>query len=236
MWELDYKESWAPKNWCFCTVVLEKISLDFKEIQPVHPKANQSWIFTGRSDAEAEALILWPPDAYSQRQHNIRYTIARVGGGGEKQKGICILHKCHKLRRNALVMFQINRSEQLHIISKPNRDLEKAMAPHSSTLAWRIPWTQEPGGLPSTGSNRVGHDWSDLAAAATVTSLAVQWIGIRLPMQGTRVQSLVQEDTTCFVSQLLSPLAWGPWSTREATPPTTRESPCTAKKTLGYQK
>ena len=66
MWELDYKESWAPTNWCFWTVVLEKTlesPLDSKEIQPVHPKGNQSWIFIGRTDAEAEAPILWPPDA-----------------------------------------------------------------------------------------------------------------------------------------------------------------------------
>ena len=65
MWELDCKESWAPKNWCFWTVVLEKTlesPLDYKEIQPVHPKANQSWIFIVRSDAEAETPILWPPD------------------------------------------------------------------------------------------------------------------------------------------------------------------------------
>ena len=63
MWVLDYKESWAPKNWCFWR--LEKIlesPLDCKEIQPVHPKGNQSWIFIGRIDAEAETSILWPPD------------------------------------------------------------------------------------------------------------------------------------------------------------------------------
>ena len=63
MWELN-KEGWAPKNWCFWTVVLEKIlesSLDCKKIQPVHPKGNQSWIFIGRTDAESP--ILWPPDA-----------------------------------------------------------------------------------------------------------------------------------------------------------------------------
>ena len=63
MWELDHKESWAPKNWCFRTVVLEKTLeclLDCKEIQPVHPKGNQSCIFIGRTDAEAP--ILWPPD------------------------------------------------------------------------------------------------------------------------------------------------------------------------------
>ena len=66
MWELDYKESWVLKNWCFWTVVLEKTldhPLDCKEIQPVHPKGNQSWIFIGKTDAEAETPILWPHDA-----------------------------------------------------------------------------------------------------------------------------------------------------------------------------
>ena len=65
MWELDYKESWTLKNWCFWTVVLEKTlesPLDCKEIQPVHPKGNQSWIFIGRTGAEAETPIHWPPD------------------------------------------------------------------------------------------------------------------------------------------------------------------------------
>ena len=66
MWELDHKEGWVPNNWCFWTVVLEKTlesPLDNKEIQPVHPKGDQSWIFTGRTNAEAETLIFWPPDA-----------------------------------------------------------------------------------------------------------------------------------------------------------------------------
>ena len=65
IWELDYKESWALRNWCFWTVVLEKTlesPWDCKEIQPVHPKGNQSWIFIGRTDVEAETLILWPLD------------------------------------------------------------------------------------------------------------------------------------------------------------------------------
>ena len=68
MWELDYKESWALKNWCFWTVVLEKTlesPLDFKEIQSVHAKGDQSWVFIGRTDVEAETPILWPPDAKS---------------------------------------------------------------------------------------------------------------------------------------------------------------------------
>ena len=66
MWELDYKESWVPKNWYFWSVVLEKTlesPLDCKEIQPVHPKEDQSWICIRRTDAEAETPILWPPDA-----------------------------------------------------------------------------------------------------------------------------------------------------------------------------
>ena len=68
MWELDYKESWVLKNWCFWTVVLEKTlesALDCKDIQPVHRKGDQSWVFIGRTDPEAETPILWPPDAKS---------------------------------------------------------------------------------------------------------------------------------------------------------------------------
>ena len=65
IWELEYKQSWALKKWCFWTAVLEKTlesPWDCKEIQPVHPKGNQSWIFIGRTDAEAETPVLWPPD------------------------------------------------------------------------------------------------------------------------------------------------------------------------------
>ena len=68
MWELNCEEGWAPKNWCFWTGVLEKTlesPLDCKEIQPVHPKGDQSWIFIGRTDVEAETPILWPPDVKS---------------------------------------------------------------------------------------------------------------------------------------------------------------------------
>ena len=66
--ELDYKESWAPKNWCFWTVMMEKTlgsPLDCKEIQPVHPKGDQSWVFIARTDVEAETPIFWPPDGKS---------------------------------------------------------------------------------------------------------------------------------------------------------------------------
>ena len=87
MWELDCKESWVSKNWCFWTVVLEKIlesPLDCKDIQPVHPKGNQSWIPIGRTDAEAETPILWPPDAKSwliwKKKH---WCWERLRAGGE---------------------------------------------------------------------------------------------------------------------------------------------------------
>ena len=69
IWELDHKKGWVPKNWCFWTVVLEKMlesRLDCREIKPVNPEGNQPWIFLGRTDAETEAPILWPPDAKSQ--------------------------------------------------------------------------------------------------------------------------------------------------------------------------
>ena len=68
MWELDHKEGWVPKNWCFLIVVLDKTlpsPLNSKEIKPVNPKENQPWILIGRTDAKAEAPILWPPDAKS---------------------------------------------------------------------------------------------------------------------------------------------------------------------------
>ena len=82
-WELDYKENWAPKNWCFWTIVLEKtfeIPLDCMEIQSVHPKGNQSWIFIGSTDAEA--LILWSPDADSLEK---TLMLGKIEGG--KRRG-----------------------------------------------------------------------------------------------------------------------------------------------------
>ena len=86
MWKLDHKEGWAPKNWCFWTVVLEKTlesPLDYKEIQPVYPKGDQSWVFIGRTDGESP--ILWPPDVKGQ-------LIGKAPGAGknwrQEEKGI----------------------------------------------------------------------------------------------------------------------------------------------------
>ena len=101
MWELDYKEGWAPKNWCFLMVVLKKIlegPLNCKEIQPVHPTGNQSWIFIGRTDAEAETPILWPLDS---KNWLIRKESQRFGHNWvtkliyeiDKQQGFVVQHR-----------------------------------------------------------------------------------------------------------------------------------------------
>ena len=86
MWELDHKESWALKNWCFWTVVLENTLeslLDYKEIKPVNPKGDQSWIFIGTTDAEAEAPILWSPDVKTWLIGKYPDASERLKSGGE---------------------------------------------------------------------------------------------------------------------------------------------------------
>ena len=85
MWELDHKEAWTLKNWCFWIVVLEKTlesPLKSKDIKPVHPKGNQSWILIGRTDAEAEAPILWPPDVTHWKRPWC-WERLRTGGDGD---------------------------------------------------------------------------------------------------------------------------------------------------------
>ena len=91
MWELDYKESWVPKNWCFWTVGLEKTLesiLDCKEIQPVHPKGNKSWILIGRTDVKAETPILWPPDVKNSNTFHLMWKTLMLGKiEGGKRRG-----------------------------------------------------------------------------------------------------------------------------------------------------
>ena len=132
MWELDYKESWVPKNWCFWTVVLEKTlenPLDCKEVQPVDPKGNQSWIFIGRTDAEAETPIIWPPDV---KNWPFEKTL--------------MLGKIEGRRRRA----------------RQGWDRWKASPTQwtwvwvNSGIYW---WTGRPGVLQSMGSQRVPQDW-----------------------------------------------------------------------------
>ena len=93
MWELNHKKGWALKNWCFWTVMLENTlesPLDCKEIKAVNPKGNQSWIFFGRTDAEAEAPILWPPDVESQLiGKDLMWERLRAGGEGDSRGWDC---------------------------------------------------------------------------------------------------------------------------------------------------
>ena len=132
MWELDYKESRVPNNWCFWTVALEKTLeslLDCKEIQPVHPKGNQSWIFFGRTDAEAVTPVLWPPYV----KNNLFEKTLMLGGiEGRRIRGW----------------------KKMRWLDGITDSMEWAWV--SSGSWW---WTAKPGVLPSTWSQRVGHDW-----------------------------------------------------------------------------
>ena len=133
MWELDYKESWALKNWCFWTVVLEKTlesPLDCKEIQPVYPKGDQSWVFIGRTDVESETPILWPP---MRRVNSFEKTLmlGRIEGSGRRGQ--------QRMRW----LGGITDSMDMHLIN--------------SGSWW---WTGRPGVLGFMWLQRVGHGWA----------------------------------------------------------------------------
>ena len=133
MWELDCEESWAPKNWCFWTMVLEKTlesPLDCKEIQPVHPKGDQSWVFTVRTDAEAETPIPW---YLMWRVDSLEKTLMLGGIGGSRRRG----------RQRMRWLDGITDSMDISL-NKPG--------------SWW--WPGRPGVLRFMGSQRVGHDWA----------------------------------------------------------------------------
>ena len=133
MWELDYKESWVPKNWCFWTVVLEKTlenPLDFKEIQLVHPKGGQSWVFIGRSDVEAEAPVLWPPH---ERADSSEKTLMLGKDWGQEEKG----------------------TTEDEMVGCIRYSMDMSLV--NSGGWW---WTERPGMLQSMGLQRVGHSWA----------------------------------------------------------------------------
>ena len=227
--ELDHKEGLGPKNWCFWTVVLKTLEslLDCK-VKPIKRKGNQPWIFIGRTDAEVEAPILWPPDAKSRlvgrdpdagkdwgqkekgatedeiigwhhwlNGHEFEQTpgdsegqesLACCSPWGDKELDFCDFLVTEQGEGNGTPL-QYSCLENpmdggawkaaVHGIAEGRtrlsdftfpfhfHALEKEIATHSSVLAWRIPGTKEPGGLPSMGLHRVRHDWSDLAVAVT---------------------------------------------------------------------
>ena len=207
MWELDCEESWVLKNWCFWTVVLEKTlesPLDCEEIQPVHPKEDQSWVFTGRTDAEAETPIL---GHLMRRVDSLEKTLTLGGIGSRRRRGwqrmrwhhwldahelgwtlgvgdgqgglvCCDSWGCEKLDMTEWLNWtELNCYHELPGDSNSKKKnlpaiqetwvwsldledpLEEEMATHSSILAWRILWTEEPGGLQSMESQRVRHNW-----------------------------------------------------------------------------
>ena len=134
MWELDYKESWTPKNWCFWTVVLEttlESPLDCKEIQSVHPKWNQFWIFIRRTDAETQTPIFWPPDTLPPFHLKRPWCWERLKAGGEVD----------------------DRGWDGWMVSQTWWTWIWV----SSGIFW---WTGRPGVLWSMGSQRVRHNWA----------------------------------------------------------------------------
>ena len=133
IWMWEYKESWVPKNWCFLTAVLETLEspLDCKEIQPIHPKGDQSWVFIGRTDAEAETPILWPPDV---KNWLIGKDPDTGKDWGQEEKGMT--------RGWDGLMASLTRWTWVWV----------------SCRSWW--WTRKPGMLQSMGSQRVRHVWA----------------------------------------------------------------------------
>ena len=203
MWELDYKESWVPKNWCFWTVVLEKTlesPSDCKEVQPVHPKGDQSWIFVGKTDAEAEScntLATWCEELTHWKRPWC-WERLKVGGEGDDRgwdgwmasptrwtwvwvnsgswwctgkPGVLQSMGSQRVRPDWVTELDIQDfpggsgvknppakagdAQETQVQSLGWGDpLEEEMVTHSSILAWKIPWTGEPGVLQSVGSQK----------------------------------------------------------------------------------
>ena len=152
--ELDHKETWAPKNWCFWTVVLEKTlqsPLDSKEIKPVNCKGNQSWIFIGRTDAEAEALILWPPDVKN-------WLIGKDPDPGKDW------------RQEGEGMMEDEMVERHHQLNGHEFEQAPGVEEGQGSLVCCSPW-----------DHRVGHSWAtelELDQRARVMDICSHWVSI----------------------------------------------------------
>ena len=210
--------------------------LDCKEIQPVHPKGDQSWVFTGGTDAEADTPILWPPHVKSwligkdpdagtdwgqekkgttedemvgwhHRLNGHEFGWAPGDGEGQESLAFCSSWGCR---------VEYSWASELNWTNA----LEKEMATHSSILAWRIPGTGEPGGLPFMGWHRVGCDWSDLAAAAAAAAVAagvyVLLKSLRLDYHPVSGQRERREERKSGVSPPLQ--VWRSWATSQSLP------------------
>ena len=181
MWELDSKESWALKNWCFWTVVLEKTlesPLDSKEIQPVNPKGNQSWIFTGRTDAEAETPILWPPDV-----------------------------------KNRLAGKDPNAGKDWRWEEKGTKGWDGWIAsPTQWTWVWVSSgsswWTERSGVLQSMGSQRVGHDWTEVNSMKTKGKWKGVVRGWGTPLSKSHIQTEKQRSIRWSVQKVSTNRLW----------------------------
>ena len=169
IWELYYKESWVLNNWCFWAVLLKTLESlwSCKEIQAVHPKGQQSWLFIGRTDAEAETPILWPPDGKNKRPWLWERFKAEEGDGRGWDGWMVSPTQWTWVWVNSGSWWWTGRPGVLWSTRsrRVGYDWATEMATHSNVLAWKIPGMGEPDGLLSMGSHRVRHDWSDLASA-----------------------------------------------------------------------